>query len=128
MNEAAYSTFVSPWLSAMVTPYSAEILKRMHPMRVFRMMFSERFNPWIKFVHHWADAIGETRVPFGADDPWIVAEQAAFDGIGEQIKSTRIRRDQARARAFETIFGRPGEPDQPDTYQADHDTSPRMGV
>lgn len=123
MNEAAYSTFVSPWLSAMVTPYSAEILKRMHPMRVSRMMFSERFNPWMKMVHHWADAIGETRMPLGADDPRIVAERAALDGIGEQIKSTRILRDQAKARAFETIFGRRDEPDQPDTNHAVHDTS-----
>lgn len=127
MNEAAYSTFVSPWLSAMVTPFSAEILKRMHPMRVSRMMFSERFNPWMKLVHYWADAIGETRVPLGADDPRIVAERAAFDGIGEQIRSRRILRDQAKARAFEAIFGRPDEPDQPDTYHADHDTSPRVG-
>lgn len=128
MNEAAYSTFVSPWLGAMVTPYSAEILKRMHPMRVSRMMFSERFNPWMKLVHHWADAIGETRVPLGADDPRIVVERAAFDGIGKQIQSTRILRDQAKARAFETFFGRPDEPEQPDTNRADNDTSPRMGV
>ena len=39
-NEAAYRTFVSPWVQALATPWSAAALEWMHPMRVSRYMFS----------------------------------------------------------------------------------------
>jgi hypothetical protein len=106
-NDAAYTMLVSPWIRAMSTPYSAEMLRQMHPMRVSRMMFSDRFNPWMNVVRSWADTIGQSRVPLGADDSRIIAERAAFDAVSEQIKSTRVFRDKARASAFEVIFGKP---------------------
>ena len=105
LNEAVYSLFVSPWITAMSNPASAEVLKRMHPMRVSRMVFHEQFNPWMKLVHIAADSISKTRTPLPPDDPGIIAEHAAFDAIGQQIKSARILRDQFTAAIFGVIFG-----------------------
>lgn len=122
-NDAAYAMFVSPWVSAMSTPFSAEILRQTHPMRVSRMLFSDRFNPWMKMVQSWAHKIGESRVPLANDDPRILAERAAFDAVSEQIKSVRIFRDHARASAFEARFG-----ETLDFKISDNDGSPRMGV
>ena len=50
INEAAYSTFVSPWLRAATSPASAEALRALHPMRWTRTLFSERVNPWMALV------------------------------------------------------------------------------
>jgi hypothetical protein len=50
INEAAYSTFVSPWIKAATSPASAEMLRALHPMRWTRTMFSERVNPWMALV------------------------------------------------------------------------------
>lgn len=127
-NDAAYAMFLSPWVRAISTPFSAEILKQMHPMRVSRMMFSDRFNPWMKMVYFWADTIGENREPLADDDPRILAERAVFDAVSEQIKSARIFRDQARASAFEVIFGETLDAEKPDDTGTYGDGSPRMGV
>jgi len=66
MNEAAYSMFVSPWITAMSNPVSAAMLKQMHPMRLKKMIFSEKFNPWMKLVHSLAGSISENRTPLTA--------------------------------------------------------------
>ena len=50
INEAAYSTFVSPWIKAATSPASAEMLRALHPIRWTRTMFSERVNPWMALV------------------------------------------------------------------------------
>ncbi|WP_375255412.1 DUF3141 domain-containing protein [Yoonia sp.] len=104
MNEFAYSMFVSPWIRAISNPVSAEVMKRSHPMRLSRMVFSEQFNPWMKFIHTMADGIGKDRAALPSDNPGIIAERAAIKAIGQSIKSTRILRDLATAAVFGMIF------------------------
>jgi hypothetical protein len=43
-NEALYRAFVSPWAQAFSTPWTAEVLKWLHPMRSSRYLFSETFK------------------------------------------------------------------------------------
>jgi len=104
-NEAAYKLFVSPWITAMSNPASAELLKRMHPMRVSRMVFSDEYNPWMKMVHAFAGGIRKNRRPLPAKDPALLAERALFAAVGQQIKSSRDLRDHATAALFKTVFG-----------------------
>jgi hypothetical protein len=105
LNEAAYSLFVSPWITAMSNPASAAVMKGMHPMRLNRMVFSEQFNPWMKLVHAMAGGIVENRVPLPADNAAIIAERVAIEAISQHVKSTRLLRDQATAALFGMIFG-----------------------
>lgn len=128
MNEAVYSLFVSPWITAISNPVSAEIWKRMHPMRISRTVFSEHFNPWMKLVHSLADNMGENRTPLAEDNPNIVAERAAIEAVSEHIKSTRILRDQAAAALFGMIFGGPPKIQKPAKQIEVTDNSSRMGV
>jgi pimeloyl-ACP methyl ester carboxylesterase len=128
LNEAVYSLLVSPWITAMSNPASAEILKRLHPMRLSRMAFSEQFNPWMKLVHSFAGDIAENRSPLPADDPGIVAERAAIDAIGQQVKSARISRDQATAALFGMIFGGATKSARSVPLGDESENSPRMGV
>ena len=108
-NEAFYSTFVSPWVRLMSTPASAEMLKWMHPMRGSRLMFSEKFNPWMQLVRQTAETISETRTPLDRDDPMIQRERAAVDAIGDGIERARIARDASYERTFRTLYGDNGQ-------------------
>jgi poly(3-hydroxyalkanoate) synthetase len=104
-NEAFYSAFVSPWMRLMTTPASADMLKAMHPMRTSRLIFSEKFNPWMQFVRQTAETIAETRKPLGPDDPMIQREKAAIDAVGDAIERARIARDANFERTFRTLYG-----------------------
>jgi hypothetical protein len=128
MNEAAYSLLVSPWITAISNPVSADLLKRLHPMRLNQMAFSEKFNPWMKLVQSMANEIGKDRVPLSADDPNMVAEKAVFDAFGQQIKSARITRDRATAALFDMIFGVTPKTEKSGNQSVRTENSSRMGV
>lgn len=102
--EAAYATFVSPWVRMAVTPWSAEALRWMHPMRWSRLMFSETFNPWMRPVKAASAAIRETRSPLPADHPAIVAERRSLGRTGEQLGALREARDRAIAEVFRAAY------------------------
>lgn len=128
MNEAAYSLLVSPWITAISNPVSADLLKRLHPMRLNQMAFSEKFNPWMKLVQSAANEIGKDRVPLSGDDPNMVAERTVFAAFGQQIKSARISRDRGTAALFGMIFGDMSKTATPATQSVRADHSSRMGI
>lgn len=104
-NEAFYSTFVSPWVRLMTTPASASLLKQMHPMRTSRLMFSEKFNPWMQLIRRTAEGVAKTRAPLGADNPMIQREQATIAAVGDAIERARIVRDATYERTFKSLYG-----------------------
>ena len=105
LNEAFYSTFVSPWVRALTTPASSEMLKWLHPMRTSRLVFSEAFNPWMRVIHQMARNISETRTPLQEDHPFMARERAAIEIAGNAIERARIARDASYERAFRTMYG-----------------------
>ena len=104
-NEAFYSAFVSPWVRLMTSPASAELLKSMHPMRTSRLMFSERYNPWMGLVRQTAENIAKTRKPRERNDPMLGQERAVIEAVGDAIERARIARDARFERTFRTLFG-----------------------
>ncbi|KNG95033.1 poly(3-hydroxyalkanoate) synthetase [Pseudaestuariivita atlantica] len=104
INETAYDTFMGPWIRAMATPAGAEMMQAMHPMRWTRLMFSERYNPWMRYVRSTADTIRETRTPLAENDPAILAEREALDAIGRSLGAARIGRDEAIAAVFKALY------------------------
>jgi len=106
--EAAYGIFWGPWLRAWTTPASAEALRGLHPMRWGRLMFSERYNPWICAVKTAAEAIRPERTPLPDDHPAIMAEREALERLGSGLGALRVARDRAIALAFKAMFGVPG--------------------
>ena len=108
-NETFYSSFVSPWVRLMTSPASAELLKSMHPMRTSRLMFSERYNPWMGLVRQTAENIAKTRTPLERDDPLLARERVAIELVGDAIERARIARDARFERTFKTLFGAGGD-------------------
>lgn len=111
-NETAYRTFVSPWVQAFATPWSAAALEWMHPMRVSRTMFSATVSPWMKAIETLAAPVGERHAPLLERNPFKAAEAAWIADITRMIEASRRIRDVWEEQAFEMLYG-DGGPSSP---------------
>ncbi len=105
MSEAFYSTFVRPWVQSLTTPWSAEMLKWLHPMRSSRYLLSEAFNPGMRGLALLAETVAQNRQPLPANHPLIERERAAFAATGEVLENGRKARDAAYEQAFGLLYG-----------------------
>ena len=105
LNESLYSAFASPWVRATATPWSADLLKWLHPMRSSRYLYAEKFNPAMAGVKVLAKIARATRAPVAKDNPYLAAERTASQSISQGLESFRKTRDQAHETLFATIFG-----------------------
>ncbi|MFC4172415.1 DUF3141 domain-containing protein [Microvirga sp. GCM10011540] len=103
-NEAAYRSFVSPWIRAAVTPWSAAMAEALHPMRVSRMMFSETVSPWMQGMRMLA-AMQQEHTVLPPENPFKAAETAWFGDVTRMVEAGRRIRDAWAERLFETAFG-----------------------
>ncbi len=106
-NESIYKTFVSPWVQASANPWTAEMMKWMHPMRTSRYLFSEAFNPWMRGVAILADAVAETRTPLSGDHPLVEQERELIGQVSDAIETARTARDDTYQQIFHLFFGGP---------------------
>jgi len=104
-NTQLYRTFVSPWVRAFATPWSAQLLKWAHPMRASRYLFSERFNPWMAGVAAAAEAVRDGRRPAAEGNPFVAAEREGSKRLGETLERFRVVRDAAQEELFRRSFG-----------------------
>lgn len=105
LNEAWYRTFVSPWVQACSTPWSAEMLKWLHPMRAGRYLLSESFNPWMRSVAAIAKAIAKDRRPLQQDHPLVGREREVIADITRTLERVRTARDAGYERTFDMLYG-----------------------
>ena len=107
-NESLYSAFVSPWVRAASTPWSAELLKWLHPMRVSRYAFSEHLNPGMAAVKVLAQAVRGARRPVAKDNACLAVQSAVSQSISQGLQSLTKGRDQAYENLFAAFFGQLG--------------------
>lgn len=107
LNESLYRTFVSPWAQMLATPWAAEMLKWLHPMRTSRYLFSEAFNPWMRGIAALAGAIAKNRTPLPADHPLLESERRFIGQVSETLESARKGRDDVYERAFNLLYASP---------------------
>jgi hypothetical protein len=107
LNETMYRTFLSPWVKAVATPWSAEILKWLHPMRSSRHLFSEAFNPWMRGIAALAEPLAANRHPLAHDNPLIEREREAIGKITQALERARETRDATSEHAFKLMFEQP---------------------
>jgi hypothetical protein len=102
--ETCYRTFVSPWVQALSSPWTAEYLRQMHPMRISRQIFSTAVNPWMRAMAVGARAIEADRKPLAPDHPLLARERAAFAGISTALSKVREARDMAYELTFLMLY------------------------
>lgn len=104
-NEMLYRTFVSPWVQAAATPWSAAMLKWLHPMRTSRYLLSEKFSPWMRVIAAVAEQVRKNRVAAPETNSLRTAEKS-FDGrVTEAIETMRELRDKLEEDVFMRLYG-----------------------
>jgi len=107
LNETLYRTFVSPWVQAFANPWTAAMLKWLHPMRASRYLLSEAFSPWMRGVAMLADAVAKGRQPLPREQPLIQREREAIGEVTEALASARKARDAAYEQTFSLLYANP---------------------
>ena len=106
-NETVYQSFVSPWVKAMATPWSAELLKWLHPMRMSRYLFSEAFNPSMLGLAALAESVAGDRHPLPSDNALMAREREAVEGITQSLQQLREARDTGYGQMFGLLYQQP---------------------
>lgn len=101
-----YDLCVRPALQAVVTPQSAELMQRLHPMRLQRGLLSDR-NPLMAPVAAAARLVEAQRKPVAADNPLLLAEHWWADATEQALDLFRDLRDAWYELAFQAIYGSP---------------------
>ena len=103
-NESLYRGFVSPWVQAVATPWTAMALKWLHPMRTSRYLFSEKFSPWMRAAETLAPSVREHRRPVAADNTWVVGGQGGRGMISDGLGGFSRWRAQTQEAMFAALF------------------------
>jgi pimeloyl-ACP methyl ester carboxylesterase/tellurite resistance protein len=105
-NDTLYRQWAQPWIRAMVTPWSAEALRQLHPLRVQRYAFSD-LNPWLWPLAFWSDQTSRNRKPVTDDNPFVKAETWFSDTMTAALNCYRDIRDKSQEWLFKSIYGTP---------------------
>ncbi|WP_420473672.1 DUF3141 domain-containing protein [Noviherbaspirillum sp. ST9] len=105
-NELWYRLMISPWVTAVANPLSAEMLKWMHPMRTRVLMFSEKLNPAMQLVRLMAPLVEAARNTADEDNAFVTMEGRASDAISQSLDSYRRLRDAVSEQMFTIVYGR----------------------
>lgn len=106
INLGLYQRYWQPWLKALVTPEAANLMRRMHPLRMGYKLLSDR-NPAMSPLPVMADTVRADRHPVADDNPFRVFEGMLSDRIVDGLNAYRDMRDQGTEQAFMTIYGQP---------------------
>lgn len=106
-NVALYETFVGPWIRLAVNPWTAETLRQLHPARTSRLLFSERFSPWMTGVNWLAGQAARQRRPVDEDNPYRQWESLIGETISSALSVAGTTRDSLCEMAFKGAYGWP---------------------
>lgn len=104
-NEWLYTNTLSPWVTTFSTPFSAETLKWLHPLRIRNAMFSEKLNPWTLPLKMLAPFVANTRQPADETNRFVVMEGIASSEISRTFDSYRKIRDSTSEQLFSVLYG-----------------------
>ncbi len=106
INLAIYRTFAQPFVRACVTPQMAEMVRRMHPLRLQYELFSNA-NPAMAWLQPLADEVRKKRAPVGSDNPLMQMQQTMSDNIVKALDGWRDLMERASERTFLSVYGMP---------------------
>jgi pimeloyl-ACP methyl ester carboxylesterase len=106
INLALYRTFAQPFVRAGITPQVAEMMRRMHPLRLQYELFSNA-NPAMAWLKPLADQVQEKRVAVASDNPLLQMQQAMSDGVVKALDGWRDLMERSSERIFLSFYGLP---------------------
>jgi hypothetical protein len=105
LNTRAYELLVAPWVRLGANEFAAWWLKKLHPMRLQRALWSD-LNPWtwwLPVAASQVDLLGGR--PVAPDNPVLPLQRAWADLIETSLDGMRDVRDAAMEDAFHWVYG-----------------------
>ena len=102
-NQRAYELFARPLVQAWSNEFSAELLRRFHPLRVQHWAVSD-LNPWLAWLGPAAEAVRQRRQAVEPDQPLRRLERMGSDILSATLDLYRGVRDAATEAAFFSIY------------------------
>jgi tellurite resistance protein len=104
INDRMYQALVQPWIRLWSNDFTAEMYRRLHPMRAGRYMKSD-LNLALLPLNFLAPFVKAHRLSTGPDNPYIQIERIISGGIEEMLDIYRDTRDRFDKIAFRGIYG-----------------------
>jgi hypothetical protein len=105
-NVALHRTFVQPWVRAMATAPVAEMMERLHPLRLQYEAFGTA-NPLSAAIATAAEAFRENRRPVDPGNPLRAMETEMSDRIVTALDGVRLATERASEATFLSVYGAP---------------------
>lgn len=106
INTALYRTFGRPAVRAMTTPAVAEVMRRVHPLRLQYEAFANA-NPLMAPVEAAAKLVAGQRKAAPTENPLIAMQSMMSDGIVAALETWAKMRDAAVEATFLALYGSP---------------------
>lgn len=103
-NLALYRTFLQPLVRASVNEQSAEMLRRLHPLRLQYEIFSDA-NPLMAQIGRLAEQIRQDRRPVAPDNPFVHWQEIISEQIAGALDGWRRFSENFTERTFLTTYG-----------------------
>jgi pimeloyl-ACP methyl ester carboxylesterase len=102
-NQRAYELFARPVVQAMSNEFTAEMLRRFHPLRMQHWLLSD-LNPWLAWLGPAAEHVRQQRRALEDDHPLRQLEHAGSDILSATLDLYRGMRDARTEAAFFSVY------------------------
>lgn len=106
INLSLYRNFLQPWVRLMTTSQSADLMRRLHPLRISYEHWSSR-SPFADVIRRAAEGVRADRQPVSTDNPFLKTQDDVSQMIVQALDAWRDVRDAAYERCFEWMYSAP---------------------
>jgi hypothetical protein len=106
LNLGLYRAYLQPWMRAVATEQSAQLLRQLNPARLQFELLSDK-NPLMAPVAAAAELARAGRRPVAAGNPFLAAQQAVSDQVVATLDGWRDWRDAMVEATFHATYGSP---------------------
>jgi len=103
-NDRIYRSFLSPWVKACSSEFSAEMMRWVNPLRVQRYMISD-MNPLLRHLGAAAAQVRASRKPAAPGNTFAARENALSSFVEDWFNFYRDSRDHRQESLFRAIYG-----------------------
>ncbi len=103
-NKYFYENYLRPFIKPFVNEHTANIMKWLHPDRFFRVIYSDKVNPYMKFFEYLAEYIRNNRQQVDDKNFFKVSERKLSNNIVTSLDSYREFRDNFYEWLFKSMY------------------------
>jgi hypothetical protein len=105
MNLSLYRTFLQPFVRTMASPATADLARRMDPLRLSYSLFSSSNNPFMRGLADLAQQVRANRAPLENGNPFLDWQEEISKQITTVLDSYRDIRDRFVEQWFFAFYG-----------------------